>query len=227
MSNRLSLKLGYSPFGGCVPSNGIGPFARLFNSGVDLRKEDGLSNVHAVVLWGGEDISPSLYDEPGIYNSGPPEPTKRDLFEWQVLVEAKKRQIPVIGVCRGAQLACAFVGGKLVQHVNGHQGEHGLRTYDNTLIQTSSAHHQMMLVENTKHELLAWPIKNLSNTYQPLDTPGAASLEKRNAVEPEVVYFKDNFCLAIQGHPEWMDEFCPFNNWIMKEIRMRLFPIME
>jgi len=218
------LKLGYCPTG--APGNGIGPFGRIFHTGVNLGKEDSLKNVDAVVLWGGEDISSSLYDEtPEVPSQTPSAPSRRDLFEWQVLTEARDKKIPVIGVCRGAQLACVFAGGKLIQDVNNHHGDHVCKTYDSNYISMNSCHHQMMWPYDIKHELLAWTSVHKAVKYKP-ESLEAGQLEQRQVPEPEVVWFPEISALAIQGHPEWLDEFDLMNNWIMKEIRFRQGPLM-
>ena len=125
MSNAV---LGYAQEG---PSDGIGPFSEVFDSGLDLRFANNLDGIDAIVLWGGADISPVLYDETPFWNSGPREPTDRDLFEWELMRQAKKKGIPIIGVCRGAQIMCAFAGGKLVQHTTQHTNTvHKITTHD-------------------------------------------------------------------------------------------------
>src|SRR5438067_2150266 len=82
-------------------------------------KDDGL------VIWGGADISPSIYGEPvGPRTGAGHEPSFRDRTEMAAVDAAIKVGIPLIGVCRGAQLMCAMSGGKLVQDVQGHMGSH-------------------------------------------------------------------------------------------------------
>lgn len=215
--------LGYAEQG---PSDGIGPFKALFNSGINLRYASSLNSCQAIVLWGGADISPSLYGEDRWKNSGPTVPSERDVFEWGLIREAVKKEIPIIGVCRGAQMLCAYTGGKLIQDVNGHgNGYHNVKTYDGELFRTSTCHHQMMYPFDVEHELLGWAPDHLANVYNPPETEHAVDMEMRRQKEPEVVYFPQIKGFAIQGHPEWHHD-APgqlFNTWLMGQIKQKCF----
>ena len=75
-----------------------------------------LQVVHALVLGGGRDVSPSLYGEE------PRPPTRatdpeRDRFEVALVREALSRGIPLLGVCRGMQVINVATGGSLCQHL--------------------------------------------------------------------------------------------------------------
>lgn len=213
------LVAGYSAFGAPTRGEGLGPFRKLFDKAVNLNKAKNIDEIDVLVLWGGEDISPSLYKEKPIVNSGPLNPSSRDIFEWELLKQASKKNIPIIGVCRGAQLACAFVGGKLIQHCNGHNGgSHDVETYDNKILSCTSAHHQMMWLEKTNHELLAWSKYRQAALYMPYDAEYCRKMQTTYTIkEPEVVWFSDINCLAIQGHPEWHEEGDPFNDWAIEQ----------
>ena len=215
------LSVGYSDFD--APYDGRGVFTELFNMGRNLRYVQSIHEVDAVLLWGGDDISTSLYKEtPAAVGWGPLEPSMRDLFEWHILREAVKAKRPIIGVCRGAQLICAFAGGKLVQNMTGHHGDHDVLTYDKKILTTKSAHHQIMFPYNVNHDLLAWCEEPLSTIYEPQAwyTDG---FDKETDKEPEVVYFPDINAMAIQGHPEWDTKDSPFNQWLFKQIREYCF----
>ena len=67
------------------------------------------------IIGGGDDIAPDLYDgEPAIDVRIDPE---RDRLELAILEHAVPRDIPVLGVCRGAQMINVFNGGTLHQDV--------------------------------------------------------------------------------------------------------------
>ena len=194
------LVLGFSPWGN---GESIFPFNVVFDTAQDVRKH-GFQGIDALVLWGGEDIHPSFYDEKAHkYNQAGPTRSARDVFEWKAMLYCKMNNIPIIGVCRGAQFLCAFAGGSLVQHVEGHtNGHHMVVTLDGEEYSTTSAHHQMMQLEKTEHQLLAWSKKKLSTVYQDGEHSEIAYMKDRP--EPEVVYFPKIRGLAVQGHPEWI-----------------------
>lgn len=193
------MRLGFLP---CYVGSSIFPFDVLFDSSLRIDRPHQVEDVDAILLWGGEDIASKYYGEdphPQNQNrSG--QPSKRDKHEWEAMRQAWAWGVPIIGVCRGAQFMTAFAGGKLIQHMHGHHGDHDVTTYDGKVYQTSSCHHQAMLPEGTEHEVLA----------------------KAGDIN-EVVYYPAISGFAIQGHPEWMNKTDPFVQWCFKEMQTRLF----
>ena len=197
------MKLGHVGMG----TGTVAPFDQVYDEEVYITSLKDLDDLDAVVIWGGADISPTLYGE---------EPTKnccagvtlsrRDEVEAAVVKEAVNRKIPVIGVCRGAQLLCAVAGGKLVQDVHYHCETHNITTDDGRTIKTSSVHHQMMYpfnMDESKYKMIAWADRPRSaNHYE--------GVTVAPPVEPEIIYFPEIKGLAIQGHPEFMDAQCEF-----------------
>lgn len=181
----------------------------------DLTDKDGWLVIH-----GGSDIHPSFYNrvKDGTYCDL--EPSKQDLQEWALIQRAIELGLPILGICRGAQMGCAAAGGILIQDVNGHHGNHFIRTIENHQIISNSIHHQMMFPWKVNHELIAWaePYKSGLNkkSYRGLNDDefeylmGVAD-EKR---EPEIVWFPDIKCLAIQGHPEMLSEKVALNKYL-------------
>lgn len=216
--NRASMTIGYTPYN--APSDGVGPFAALYNKGVNLVNVDSLNGIDAILLWGGADISPTLYGEEPILYSGPKKPSDRDMFEHEVCRSAYKLGKPMIGVCRGAQFLCAFAGGKLVQDVSGHCTDHNITTSDDRSFMVTSSHHQMMFPFDVEHEMLAWSTNYLSKEYR--GCSGGYMLKDMHYREPEVVYFPEINAIACQCHPEWHKEKDSFNLWLMEQIKTKL-----
>jgi len=169
-----------------------------------------------LIIWGGGDIHPKLYGRENVASYVNFMPSHRDVIEAQLLEKAVKNKIPVIGVCRGAQLACAAAGGILIQDVRGHGRAHTITTSDGREMITSSLHHQMMYPYKAEHELLAWAKPARSVDYVGLSDEEKELIPEKdgNKVEPEVVHFPEINCLAIQGHPEFMDPQCTFNLYV-------------
>ncbi|WP_353254369.1 gamma-glutamyl-gamma-aminobutyrate hydrolase family protein [Salinisphaera sp. PC39] len=65
----------------------------------------------AVIIGGGDDISPALYQAP--QNPARRLDPARDAFELRVLDAALARGLPILGICRGAQLLNVVHGGTL------------------------------------------------------------------------------------------------------------------
>ena len=89
---------------------------------VDAKRE--LASVAGLVLSGGIDVDPRLYGQRRHPEMDSPHPF-RDRYELALLEEALRRDMPVLGICRGHQLLNVFMGGKLIQHIAGdnHRAE--------------------------------------------------------------------------------------------------------
>ena len=167
-----------------------------------------------LILWGGEDISPAIYEQDVVHARAPNKPSARDTMEMNLFKQAVKLGIPIIGVCRGAQLACAMSGGTLYQHIQGgHHGDHEVETFDGQVMHTSSCHHQALNLEGVGHELLAWDKDRITVAF--------TDKEVTKVIIPEVVLLTETKTLAIQGHPEWMHKKDAFVKWCANLIQTR------
>jgi gamma-glutamyl-gamma-aminobutyrate hydrolase PuuD len=77
---------------------------------------EAVDRLDGVVLTGGPDISPDRYGAPLHPRTGALHP-ERDAAEIAILYRALESGIPVLGVCRGAQLLNVALGGTLTQHL--------------------------------------------------------------------------------------------------------------
>lgn len=198
------------------------PFDQVFDRVIEVGpKEIRAGDVDALVVWGGADISPSIYREPVSNRTGASEELSyRDRIEVAAMAAAISTGVPIIGVCRGAQLACAMSGGKLIQHVNGHHMDHEITTEDKKTLVSSSVHHQMMFPFHVDHELIAWSTKRQSDVY--LGGHDTNLMEMFDLPEPEIVFFPKTKALAVQGHPEFMRPDCEFVQYVNNLVSSQL-----
>lgn len=201
------------------------PFDRIFsNSKLTNSKEiDNGDDIDALVIWGGADISPSLYGHHVSNMCGADaELSERDRVEAGAVLSAIERGIPIIGVCRGAQLVCAVAGGYLLQHVDNHGVTHRMTTSDGREIKTSSVHHQMMYPYDVEHELLAWSTEKRSLRY--ITEGDVTDPNMEDKPEAEVVFFPKIKALAIQGHPEFHadPDNDPFVQYCLEQVNNHL-----
>lgn len=70
-----------------------------------------LAHADALVIGGGEDIDAVLYDDKLRLRAKPDR--ERDRLELEALELAERKNLPVLGICRGAQLINVFRGGTL------------------------------------------------------------------------------------------------------------------
>jgi carbamoylphosphate synthase small subunit len=149
---------------------------------------------------GGPDILPVLYGEKPLKKSS--YCLDRDLVE-VALFRQIPRNMPKIGICRGAQLLNVMCGGSLYQHVNGHQaGNHGLwDARSKKVFEVTSTHHQMM-IPPAHARILGWAAEATSKETEHSTTMTGAD-DVLAYDDPEVVWFKDEHCLCYQPHPEY------------------------
>ena len=219
------LTLAYSPYGG--QNDNIRPFDAVFQEKFNPVQQGSLNGADALLLWGGTDIDPSFYNQKPhpktdhqVGNNGP---SLRDLVEWELMREAHRRKIPIIGVCRGAQFLCVFSGGSLIQDVKGHYSAHGITTFDGLSMHASANHHQMMNPLKGTYDLLAWAEEQCGKDKEIEGGRPATGELVDKKIDPEVLWFPEIKGLAIQPHPEWMPPEAAFPTWCNKQIKSFMF----
>jgi putative glutamine amidotransferase len=83
---------------------------------LELAAESVLEGLHGLVLSGGADVDPARYDAPRDAQTGPAR-SDRDAWEIALVAAALRRDLPLLGVCRGMQVLAVVLGGTLVQHL--------------------------------------------------------------------------------------------------------------
>ena len=165
-----------------------------------------LDAVDGVVMTGGGDVQPSLYaatPAPETHNVDP----RRDAFDIALLRCALDRDIPVLAICRGMQVANVALGGTLVQHVpavtglhhddakHGHEGVHRIKiepdshlaaALGETELDVNSLHHQAVLEAAPGSRPVAWAD---DGTVEAFEVEGNRHL------------------VAVQWHPELLEDW--------------------
>lgn len=77
----------------------------------DIEKCDG------IVLSGGEDVHPRFYNKPEYLPYCHEIDERRDEFEWKALELTGKNELPLLGICRGLQIANVYFGGTLIPDI--------------------------------------------------------------------------------------------------------------
>jgi Predicted glutamine amidotransferases len=138
---------------------------------------------------------------------------KRDLEELLITGYAIENRLPIIGICRGAQMLCVVAGGKLIQDIS-HKFLHNITIFDtkrfginkNTM-EVNSMHHQLQYPYNIKNKNEYDIIASIKTNPVNVSTGGSADISVETLIkkgEPEIVYYPKINGLAIQFHPEHM-----------------------
>lgn len=208
-------------------------FADLFDDVVLVHHGDtvaddftALDRNTVVMFEGGTDVNPRYYHEPlGQFSDSPD--SNRDMHEFALFYRCQRKDAAVIGICRGAQLACVASGGALIQHVHNHQNtRHPIRVLQSgRVMPAASDHHQMMhpyVLREAHWELVAVPSpSNRSNVYLNGDNNPVSM--RPDFKEPEIVWFPKSRALAIQPHPEWMPLEAEFPQYCRELVKQYIF----
>lgn len=159
-----------------------------------------LDDLDGLVLVGGmDDVDPSLY-------GGDPRKARgvereRDDFELELLRRAERRGMPVLGICRGAQLLAVAYGGSL-RPLEGSEAErHGVS------IQSLSAHEVRVDGRTGLGEMIGrGPFRVSSTHLQAIAEAGPllrVAARSEDGVIEAVELPGSRLVLGLQWHPEW------------------------
>jgi putative glutamine amidotransferase len=159
-----------------------------------------LDSLDALVITGGYDLDPISYGQRPHPTTDQPR-TVRDSWEFALLQGALARGLPVLGICRGAQVLNVAFGGTLHQHlpdVLGHDGHRaGNGVFTRLPVRTVAGTRLAALVgESTEARCYH---------HQAIDEVGAGlvvSARDADGVVEALELPGDGFALAVQWHPE-------------------------
>jgi len=171
-----------------------------------------------VQFTGGADITPSLYDQEAHPSTGnDPIRDKREQMLFDYCVD---NDIPMAGICRGAQFLNVMCGGTLWQHVDNHTcGEHFAIDLDSgQMLKVSSTHHQMINPSDAGRVLMVAS----ESTYKEDMQDGMHRIESARGEDVEAVYYHSHNVLCYQPHPEYYDADHQCQAWYFDNINKLL-----
>lgn len=193
------------------------PFSDMFTGELELQPHSVIQPQDVVFFDGGTDVDPKLYGEDRHVMTGVSDKA-RDAREKHAFLRAQAAGAACLGVCRGAQFLTVMSGGKLVQHVSGHNGGgHMIIINDGRCIYSESSHHQVMWPNEIPHIKIAWASQLAQQKFVITDEYGK---DFEDGELPEIIFCKDTNSLCIQGHSEWMgseSEFTKMTRELVKE----------
>lgn len=162
-----------------------------------------LDRLDGLLVAGGADVDPEVYGadpHPSVQEARP----ERDRTELALVREARRRGMPLLGICRGMQIMAVESGGSLHQHVPdvvGHD-EHSPRPG------VYGMHPVDLAPDSMTGRLLGERVEVHSHHHQSVDTH-PRYVATGHAPDGTVEAFEDPdqpFCLGVQWHPEPGDD---------------------
>lgn len=163
-----------------------------------------LEGLDGLLLTGGDDIHPSLYQQEA--ESSRTYDHERDTLEQQLCREALERDIPILGICRGAQMINIVLGGSL------HADNSSIfeEVFVTDTLWAKIFWRKPVLFEPGTHLRRALNQQRLrvnSMHHQSVDTLGAGlvvSAKEPNGIVQGIEHPGKRFALGIQWHPEFL-----------------------
>ena len=166
-----------------------------------------LGEVHGLLLTGGGDVDPAFYGEDRHDSIEEAEPG-RDEFEIDLARRAMDANVPLLAICRGAQVLNVACGGTLVQDIP-------------SVVLTELPHSIQQPRDHVAHEVRIVPASKLEQVLGPAVAANVCRVNSRHhqsvarvgrnlvpsATAPdgivEAIEAADaTFCLGVQWHPE-------------------------
>jgi putative glutamine amidotransferase len=159
-----------------------------------------LDGLDGLVITGGADVDPGAYgDDPHPHTDTPA--GDRDAWEFALLAGALERRMPVLGICRGAQVLNVALGGTLHQHLPDLLGHHRHRLGEARFSTTEAR-----TVPGTRLAgLVGAGVRGKCYHHQAIDRLGeglTVSATDAEGVIEAVEIPGEHFVVAVQWHPE-------------------------
>ena len=176
----------------------------LIPSGIEGDAAQLVERIDGLLLSGGDDINPLLFDEEPHPNLGTVTP-ERDTTELEITRQMLKQDKPILGICRGIQVLNVAVGGSvyqdctkqidrpILQHLQkapiGHP-THFVQLAKGSLLEELAGRDQILV--NSYHH------QSLKDVPEPFIVSGNATDQIIEAVESA----QHHFVIGVQWHPE-------------------------
>ena len=121
-----------------------------------FKPEDLVEGIDGLLLQGGSDVCPRTYGEEPLKEEWEGDEI-RDHYEIGLVKACLKKNIPILGICRGSQVLNVSLGGTLYQDITDQ-------------VENSLVHRDWNVYDGLHHDLVFEPGGGLSNLYGGLET---------------------------------------------------------
>lgn len=160
-----------------------------------------IERLDALVLSGGADVDPRRYGQEPHPRTGAPR-EDRDDWEAALLRAALDADLPVLGICRGAQMLAVEAGGTLVQHLPDVVGDGRFQPSPGVFGTVEARLEPGSVISRILgDDAVRIPVHH----HQAIDCPGQGVRVTARCEDGTIQAIElpgRRFCLAVQWHPE-------------------------
>ncbi|RHW39482.1 gamma-glutamyl-gamma-aminobutyrate hydrolase family protein [Lysinibacillus yapensis] len=174
--------------------------------GIEQDAEQLLDGLDGLLLTGGVDVHPHLFnEEPHLYIGHIM--VERDEVELRLLEVALKKRMPIFGICRGIQVLNIALGGNLYQDINSQYEKTPILHTQKAIRKEAS--HYITIERNSKLYNIVGQEKIAVNSIHHQALKKVAEVFEVTAQASdgiiEAIEMKDYpYCVGVQWHPEEM-----------------------
>ncbi len=167
-----------------------------------------LATFDGLVLSGGNDVDPAHYGHENTASFGTD--TAADLSDLALANAAIATELPLLAICRGAQIVNVALGGTMEQHIWGRSDDHPHKDPKDRSVEACEAtlahRHPVILEEGCETARLFGATKISANSlhHQAIDEPGAGIniVGRSPDGTVEVIEHESAPMVGVQWHPE-------------------------
>ena len=200
------------------------PVLQNFNTEVIKRQ---IEAVDGIMIQGGFDVSPSLYNEEPKEELGKTD-IQTDNYIMEVIKQAINRKIPILGICRGIQILNVYFGGTLYQDLKYAQLDSKTHTQE---YNTSCNYKHTISVEKNTYLSKMFPYNDTlyvnSFHHQAINKLGKDLIVEARSEDGIIEAFHKNdesqWIFGVQFHPEQHvicnNDFLPIFSELVKQAK--------
>ena len=180
----------------------------ILPNGIEQDLKQTAEMLDGLLLTGGGDIDPTLFNEEPHALLGEVTPT-RDTLEIELAKEIIQVNKPILGICRGLQILNVALGGAVFQDIHSQNtnpilqhSQKAPRSYQSHFVQVEKDTILESITETPKIKVNSFHHQAVKNVPEPLIISGTASDGIIEAVESTA----HHFVLGVQWHPEALAE---------------------
>ncbi|APX72966.1 gamma-glutamyl-gamma-aminobutyrate hydrolase family protein [Companilactobacillus allii] len=180
-----------------------------------------LEKLDGIIFTGGPDVDPTFMGEEPIPKLGTTN-RNRDIFEIALIKKAVEKHIPILGICRGAQIINIALGGSVYQDLTTQYGEPTLLKHHQNAPGNQPTHHVDIKKSILQNSVGLTSFVN-SRHHQAIKEPAPSVKVVATASDGviEAIENDDASVQAVQWHPENMWQEYPKQLAIFKDFIAR------